>query len=127
MYITIYNTVCFLKTVPKYKFLGTSTFFFSFSFSKVQKVKYQKVRATKNFIKDKMTGRVNIILRIFEKIAKKLKMKSQEQKNVVLVNLSENFPKIYFFGSCYFNFDFLAVFSKIHQSKSTVLVILFFL
>ena len=27
-----------------------------------------------------MTGRVNIIWRIFEKIAKKLKMKSQEQK-----------------------------------------------
>ena len=30
-----------------------------------------------------MTGRVDILGRIFEKIAKKLKMKSQEQKNVV--------------------------------------------
>ena len=37
---------------------------------------------TKNFIKDEMTGRVDILWRIFEKIAKKLKMKSQEQKKV---------------------------------------------
>jgi hypothetical protein len=40
----------------------------------------QKVRATQNFIKDKMNGRVDILWRIYEKIAKKLKMKSQEQK-----------------------------------------------
>ena len=33
--------------------------------------------------KDKMTERVNILWHVFEKIAKKLKMKSQEQKNVV--------------------------------------------
>ena len=32
---------------------------------------------------DEMTGRVDILWRIFEKIAKKLKMKSQERKNVV--------------------------------------------
>ena len=31
-----------------------------------------------------MTGRVDILWRIFEKIAKKLKMKSQEQKNLVI-------------------------------------------
>ena len=30
-----------------------------------------------------MTGSVNILWRIFEKIAKKLKLKSPEQKNVV--------------------------------------------
>ena len=30
-----------------------------------------------------MTGRVDIVWHIFEKTAKKLKMKSQEQKNVV--------------------------------------------
>ena len=30
-----------------------------------------------------MTGRVDILWRIFEKIAKQLKMKTQEQKNVV--------------------------------------------
>ena len=30
-----------------------------------------------------MTGRADILWRIFEKIGKKLKMKSQEQKNVV--------------------------------------------
>ena len=43
----------------------------------------QKVRATKNFIKDEMTCRVDILWRIFGKIAKKLKMKSQEQKNLI--------------------------------------------
>ena len=31
------------------------------------------VRATQNFIKDKMIGRVDILVRIFEKFAKKLK------------------------------------------------------
>ena len=39
--------------------------------------------ATQNIIKDKMTVRVNILWCIFEKIAKKLKIKSQEQKNIV--------------------------------------------
>ena len=43
----------------------------------------QKVRATQNVIKDKMTGRVNILWRILAKIAKKLKLKSQGQKNFV--------------------------------------------
>ena len=39
-----------------------------------------KVRATQNLIKNKMTGRVHILCRIFEKNAKKLKFKSQYQK-----------------------------------------------
>ena len=39
-----------------------------------------EVRATKIFIKDEITGRVDILGRIFEKIAKKLKMISQNQK-----------------------------------------------
>ena len=55
----------------------------------------KKIRVTQNFIKDKMTRRVNILWRIFEKIAKNLKMKSQERKTSFLVNLSENFPKIW--------------------------------
>ena len=29
-----------------------------------------------------------------------------------MVNLSENFPKIYFFGSCYFNFNYFCSFLK---------------
>ena len=62
-----------------------------------------------------MTGRDDILWRIIEKIAKKLKMKSQEQKNSFSVNLSENFPQIYYFGSCYFNFIFFSVFSKMRQ------------
>ena len=37
-----------------------------------------------------MTRRVNILWGIFEKNAKKSKMKSQERKNVVLLNLTEN-------------------------------------
>ena len=44
----------------------------------------QKVRATQNFINDKMTERVDILWRIFVKNAKKLKMMSQERKNDVL-------------------------------------------
>ena len=35
-------------------------------------------------------GRVDILWRIFEKRAKKLKMKSQERKTLFLVNYSEN-------------------------------------
>ena len=35
--------------------------------------------------KYKMTGRVDILWRIFERIKKKLKIKSQERKNAVLV------------------------------------------
>ena len=51
----------------------------------------QKARATQNFIKDKITGRVDILWRIFEKIAKKkLKIKSQERKNVVFCKLLLN-------------------------------------
>ena len=40
-----------------------------------EKKRVLEVLATKNFIKDKMTGRVNILWRIFEKTAKKLKLK----------------------------------------------------
>ena len=45
--------------------------------------------------------------RIFEKNAKKLKMKLQERKNVVLCWFIRKHLKKYFFGSCYFNFNFL--------------------
>ena len=43
----------------------------------------QKVRATQNFIKDKMTGRSIYYGAFLKQLQKKLKMKSQEQKNVV--------------------------------------------
>ena len=39
-----------------------------------------EVLATKNVIKDKMAGRVDIFRRIFEKIAKKSKLKSKYPK-----------------------------------------------
>ena len=50
-------------------------------------------------------------------------MKSQEQKTLYLVIFSKNFPQIYFFGSCYFNFNFFAVFSKMRHTISTLPVI----
>ena len=43
-----------------------------FNFSTVEAL---EVRASKSFIKDEMTGRVDIVQRIFEKTAKKLKLK----------------------------------------------------
>ena len=48
-------------------------------------VRPKKVLATQNFIKNKMTERSDVLTRwhIFEKNAKKLKMKSQERNNVV--------------------------------------------
>ena len=71
-----------------------------------------------------MTGRVNILLRIFEKNAKKLKMKSQERKNIVLVNLSENVQQISFrMGPVTSILNFV----QFSQSKSTLPVILSFM
>ena len=42
-----------------------------FNFSTIEKNELQKFEQQKNFIKDKMTGRVDIVWRIFEKIKKK--------------------------------------------------------
>ena len=59
----------------------------------------QKVRATQNFIKDKMTGRVNKLWRIFLKIAKKLKnkVKGTEKRRFWLIYL-KTFHKSTFLG-----------------------------
>ena len=54
-------------------------------------------------------------------------MKSQEQKNVVLVNLSETFPKSTILGPVTSILTFLAVFSKMRLNISTLPVILSFL
>ena len=59
-----------------------------------------------------MTGRVDILGAFSRKIVKKLKMKSQERKNVALAYLYENSFKIYFFGSCDFNYNFFCSFRK---------------
>ena len=61
----------------------------------------QKVRATQNFIKI-----YSYLWRIFEKNAKKLKLSHRNGKTLFLANLSENNQKIYFYGSCFFNFNF---------------------
>ena len=47
-----------------------------FNFSTIE----EKKRDTKLFIKDKITGRVDIFWRIFKKTTKKLKLKSQDPK-----------------------------------------------
>ena len=48
-----------------------------FKFSTIEeKTSYRSWSTTKNVINDKMAGGVDIVWRIFEKIAKKLKLKS---------------------------------------------------
>ena len=57
------------------------------------------------FHKNEMTIRVDILWRIFGNSVKKFKMKSQDRKtSFFLVNLTENFQKIYIFGSRDLNF-----------------------
>ena len=60
----------------------------------------------KNFIKGKMTGRVDILWRIVEIIAKKLKLKDPKKQFYFLFILS-NLPKTMFFRSCDFILNFL--------------------
>ena len=70
----------------------------------------KEVWDTKQLIKDKMTGRVDIIWRIFEKIAKKLKWKSQNPRKHNFWMVLEKFAKNDFF--CSFILNFLALFFK---------------
>ena len=76
----------------------------------------KKVRATKNFIKDKMTGRVDILWRIFEKMRK-------------IKNLSHaQYPKKHRFFYCFrrnwqnpeTTIIFIAFLSKMRHSISTL-------
>ena len=55
-----------------------------------------------------MTGRVNILWRVFEKIANKLKIKSQERFWFIYLKTL----KKYFFGSCDFNFELFCSYLK---------------
>ena len=80
----------------------------------------QKVWATKNFIKDKMTRRVDILWRILKKMQKSSKWSHRNGKTSFLVNPSENIQ-------LYFNFNFFAVFLKLRQSISSSPVILSFM
>ena len=64
----------------------------------LREVRTKKVRATQYFIEDNMTGRVNILWRMFQKIPKKLKMK---------VIYSKHVQKLCFFRSYDFNLNFL--------------------
>ena len=70
-------------------------------------VRPNSVWATQNFMKNKMTGRVDILWCIFEK-SKKVKNEviGTEKFRFWLIYL-KTFKKITFFGPCYFNFNFL--------------------
>ena len=72
----------------------------------------QKVRATQNFIKDKMTGRVDILWHIFEKIAKKLKMKSGTEKRRFRLIYLKTFHKSTYLGPVTSILTFLPFFQK---------------
>ena len=87
----------------------------------------QNVRATQNFIKNKKTRKVVILWRIFGEIEKKFEMKSQERTNIVFGLFIWKGSKNYFFGSCNFNFNFFAVFSKIRRSITNLPVFLSFI
>ena len=55
-------------------------------------------RSYKNFRKDKIFGMVDIVWRIFEKISKKLKLKSHDpKKKKIFENVQINLPKTTFF------------------------------
>ena len=83
-----------------------------------------KIRATQIFIKDEITGRVDILQCIFEKIVKiELKIKSQDQKKTVFGKFLQK--QLCFFGYCHFNLNFYSIFSKMRQSISTLPVIFF--
>ena len=52
-----------------------------FNFSTIEENnEFWKFELQKKFIKDKMTGRVDIVWRTLEKTAKKFKLKSQDPK-----------------------------------------------
>ena len=66
---------------------------------------YTSTIRTSRFLKDKITGRVDILWRIFEKITKKVK-NEQERKNVILANYSKNVKKIVLFWVLWLQFNF---------------------
>ena len=89
-----------------------------------QKKKSNRSLCYKKIIKDKMTGRVDILWRIFEKIAKE-NYSHRNEKRTIFERFQSNLPKTMFFRSCDFNFNRL--FSKMRLSISTLPVILSFM
>ena len=68
-------------------------------------VRFYEMGDTQNFIKDKMTGMIDIPWRISYKSAKKLHMKSKERINIVFGKLfSKKRLKIVLFYDFHFNF-----------------------
>ena len=72
----------------------------------------KKSSSYKNFIREKMTGRVdNIPRRLFEKKCKNVKIEVSGPKELhFFTNFSENGEKRCFFGYCHFNFILFAFF-----------------
>ena len=60
---------------------------------------------------------IDILWSILRKSGKKFKMKSQDRKTSFMVKLTENFLKLYHFGSRDFYFNFFEIFSKMHPYR----------
>ena len=69
-----------------------------YNLSTIEKKRVIEVWGKTNFKKDKMTGRVDIVGAWIEKVAKKLKLKSQYPKAQILEHFQKNLPKSTFFG-----------------------------
>ena len=67
----------------------------------------------KNFIEDKMTGRLDIVWRILRKFQKKLEIKSQNPKKDNFLSFQLNLPKTTISGPV---FNFFPPFPKLRQS-----------
>ena len=74
----------------------------------------QKVRATPNFIKDEMTGRVDI-RKIFEKLQNIKNWSHMTKKRCFLLNYSKIFKYIFFFGTLTSFLPFLQLSKKKRQ------------
>ena len=81
------------------------------------------------FIKDKMTGRVDIVRKTAKnrKLQQSLKRSSRAQNSRFVESFQINYSKTTFFCSCDFIFNFFPIFSKMRHSISTLPVLLSFM
>ena len=102
------------------------------TFPPLEKKKKKKrgieVWATKKFKRDKITGRVDIIIVHLERIAKSSNWRHRTQKSKSLKSFGRNLPKnMFFFRSIDLIFNFCALFPKMRQSICTLPDILSFM
>ena len=82
-----------------------------FSTIEEKKTSYRSA-SHKNFIKDQITGRVDIVGHIFEKMSKKLKLKSQDPKSTIFEGFQLNLPKTTLSGPVTSLLNFFHFFQK---------------